>query len=407
MRLQKTKDFMHHPIKEIIEDIKAGKAVIITDDDTRENEGDLIFAAEFATAENVNFMIKECRGLICVPLSSERITQLGLHNMVSETRDSMNTAFTVSVDASKGVTTGISAPDRAHTIRVLAGFTSRPSDLVAPGHVFPLRGKKGGVLVRAGHTETALDLAHLAGLQPAAVICEIIRDDGTMARREDLLVFSKKHDLKIASVQDLIAYRRSTEALVDFISEAPIPTETGEWVMKLFRSKIDRFEHVALIKGNIAKEPVLVRAHSECFTSEVFGSLRCDCREQLASAMRQIDREGSGVILYMRQEGRGIGLANKLKAYQLQDLGLDTVQANERLGFKADLREYGIGAQILKILGISKIRLLTNNPRKIVGLAGHGLEIAERVKIEIEPHARNRKYLKTKKDKLGHFLEYA
>ncbi len=398
---------MPHPIKEIIEDIKVGKAVIITDDESRENEGDLIFAAEFATAKNVNFMIKECRGLICVPLSDDRIAQLGLHNTVSETRDSMNTAFTVSVDASKEITTGISAQDRAYTIGVLADPLSRPSDLVTPGHVFPLRGKKGGVLVRAGHTETALDLMHLAGLQPAAVICEIINDDGTMARHADLEIFAKKHNLKISSVQDLIKYRRNTEVLVECMSEAPIPTDTGNWIMKLFRSKIDGLEHIALVKGDITKQPTLVRAHSECFSSEVFGSQRCDCREQLASAMQQIDQEGSGVILYMRQEGRGIGLANKLKAYQLQDLGMDTVQANERLGFKADLREYGIGAQILKLLGISKIRLLTNNPRKIIGLAGHDLEIVERIKIEMHPTEENKKYLKTKKDKLGHLLEYA
>ncbi|MBI4272933.1 bifunctional 3,4-dihydroxy-2-butanone-4-phosphate synthase/GTP cyclohydrolase II [Candidatus Uhrbacteria bacterium] len=398
---------MDHPIKEIIEDIKIGKPVIITDDESRENEGDLIFAAEFATPENVNFMIKECRGLICVPLSDERVLQLGLHNMVSETRDRMNTAFTVSVDATEEITTGISAYDRSRTIRVLADPSSRPSDLVTPGHIFPLRGKKGGVLVRAGHTETALDLMHLAGLESAAVICEIINDDGTMARRMDLEMFAKKHNLKISSVQDLIKYRRNTEVLVEYISEAPIPTDTGNWTMKLFRSRIDGFEHIALIKGDITTEPILVRAHSECFTSEVFGSQRCDCREQLSRAMHKIDQEGNGVILYMRQEGRGIGLANKLKAYQLQDLGMDTVQANELLGFNADLREYGIGAQILKLLGISRIRLLTNNPRKIIGLAGHDLEIVERVKIEMKPNRENKKYLKTKKDKLGHLLEYA
>lgn len=398
---------MQNSIETIVEDIRSGKPVIITDDESRENEGDLIFAAECATAQNVNFMIKECRGLICVPLSDDRIAQLGLHNMVSETRDSMNTAFTISVDASAGVTTGISAHDRAQTIRVLSGSRSRPSDLVAPGHVFPLRGRKGGVLVRAGHTEAALDLVRLAGLQSAAVICEIINDDGTMARHTDLEIFAKRHNLKISSVQDLITYRRNTEVLVECISEAPIPTDTGDWTMKLFRSKIDGFEHVALVKGDISIEPTLVRAHSECFTSEVFGSRRCDCRDQLASAMQKINQEGRGVILYMRQEGRGIGLANKLKAYQLQDLGMDTVQANERLGFKADLREYGIGAQILKLLGISKIRLLTNNPRKIIGLGGHDLEIVERVKIEMQPNAENKKYLKTKKHKLGHLLEYA
>lgn len=398
---------MYNEIKQIIEDIRTGKSVIIIDDESRENEGDLIFAGEHATEEKINFMIKECRGLICAPLSDERIAALGLHNMVYEARDNMNTAFTVSVDAAQGITTGISAADRARTIRVLADALSRPSDLVTPGHIFPLRGKKGGVLVRAGHTETALDIMRLAKLQSAAVICEILNDDGTMARRKDLTIFAKKHEIRIASVQDLIKYRRATEILVDFICEAPLPTNTGDWNMKLFRSKVDGLEHIALVKGDITQEPVLARAHSECFTSEVFSSQRCDCREQLASAMQQIEREGKGVILYMRQEGRGIGLANKLKAYQLQDLGFDTVQANERLGFKADLREYGIGAQILKLLGICRIRLLTNNPRKIVGLAGHGLEIVERVKIEMQPHSQNQKYLKTKKEKLGHFLEYA
>lgn len=397
---------MDYPLQKLFSDLAAGKPVIITDDEARENEGDLIFAAEFATPELVNFMIKECRGLICVPLSDERITQLGLHNMVSETRDAMNTAFTVSVDAASGVTTGISAADRAHTIKVLSDLKSRPSDLVAPGHVFPLRGRKGGVMVRAGHTEAALDLMRVANLQPAAVICEIMNDDGTMARRDDLERFASKHGLMIASVQDVITYRRSTEILVEYVSEAPIPTDTGEWTMKLFRSKIDGLEHCALVKGDISQEPVLVRVHSECFTSEVFGSRRCDCREQLKSAMRQVEKSGAGVILYMRQEGRGIGLANKLKAYQLQDLGMDTVQANERLGFKADLREYGVGAQILKALGITKIRLLTNNPRKIVGLAGHDLEIVERIKIEIVPHESNRAYLKTKKAKLGHLLSH-
>jgi len=393
-------------LQSLLDDLQVGKPVIITDDESRENEGDLIFAAQFATPELVNFMIKECRGLICVPLSDERISQLGLHNMVSETRDAMNTAFTVSVDAAAGITTGISATDRAHTIKLLAGRMTKPSDLVAPGHVFPLRGRKGGVLVRAGHTEAALDLMRLAGLEPAAVICEIMNDDGTMARRDDLDVFAQRHSLNIASVQDVIAHRRSTEVLVEYLSEAPIPTDSGEWTLKLFRSKVDGLEHCALVKGDISGESVLVRVHSECFTSEVFGSRRCDCREQLASAMHIIEKQGSGVILYMRQEGRGIGLANKLKAYQLQDLGMDTVQANQRLGFRDDLREYGIGAQILKALGITKIRLLTNNPRKIVGLAGHDLEIVERVKIEIIPHDKNRQYLKTKKSKLGHLLSH-
>ncbi len=396
---------MNTSIQTILDDLRAGKCVIITDDESRENEGDLVFAAQFATPENINFMMKYGRGLICAPLSDERIKNLGLHAMVNEEGVSMRTAFTVSVDAKRGITTGISAYDRARTIQILAHPTSFASDVVTPGHVFPLRGKKGGVLVRAGHTEASLDLMKLADLEEAAVICEIVNDDGTMARRDDLGEFAKLHGLSLASVQDLIKYRRETEILVEFVSEAVIPTETGRWIMKVFRSRIDDLEHVVLLKGDISGEPPLIRAHSECFTSEVFGSWRCDCREQLALSMERIEQEGRGAILYMRQEGRGIGLANKLKAYQLQDQGFDTVQANERLGFKADLREYGIGAQILKLLGLSRIRLLTNNPRKIVGLAGHDLEIVERVRIEIPASPTARAYLKTKKDKLGHLLQ--
>lgn len=392
-------------IEEIIEDIKAGKMVIITDDESRENEGDLIFAAQFVTPEKVNFMMKHARGLICVPLSDERLETLGLRDMVAKMEDPMKTAFTVSVDAKLGVTTGISAFDRARTIELLADPKSKPADLVSPGHIFPLRAKPGGVLIRAGHTEASVDIAKLAGLEPAAVICEIVSDDGTMARKQELLEFAKKHELKISSIQALIEYRRRFEKLVEKVSEANIPTQFGNWNIKLYKSLVDGFEHVALVKGEVNEQPTLVRVHSECFTSEVLGSLRCDCREQLDAAMAVIEKEGKGVLLYIRQEGRGIGLANKLKAYQLQDQGLDTVEANEKLGFKPDLRDYGTGAQILKDLGLSKIRLLTNNPRKIVGLEGHGLHVTERVHLELPVNEHNKKYLQTKKNKLDHLLD--
>lgn len=396
---------MFNSIEEIIEDFKAGKQVIIADDESRENEGDLIFPAQFVTPEKVNFMMKHARGLICVPLAEERLLALGLSDMVIRAEDSMKTAFTVSVDAALGVTTGISAFDRSRTIEILASPISKRTDLVTPGHIFPLRAKSGGVLRRAGHTEAAIDLTRLAGLEPAAVICEIVNDDGTMARRDDLFQFAKKHDLKIGTIRALIEYRSRFEKLVSKIAEAKIPTELGEWEMRLYKSAVDGKEHVALIKGSIAKKPIMVRVHSECFTGEVLGSLRCDCKEQLNAAMSMIEKEGNGVLLYMRQEGRGIGLSNKLKAYQLQDSGLDTVEANEKLGFKPDLREYGIGAQILRDLGLSEIRLLTNNPRKIVGLEGYGLHVTERIHLEMPKHSHNEKYLRTKKDKLGHLLE--
>ncbi len=391
-------------IEDLIADIAQGRFVILVDDESRENEGDLIFAAQFVTPEKINFMMKEARGLICVPLPDERLFRLGLQDMVARAEDPMATAFTVSVDARLGITTGISAYDRARTIEVLASLSSKPSDLVTPGHIFPLRAKCGGVLIRAGHTEASVDLARLAGLVPAGVICEIVNDDGTMARTPELFQFAKRHGIKIGTIRDLIEYRRQFDKLIEKVTEAELPTDTGNWKMKLYRSLVDGFEHVALVKGEISEAPTMVRVHSECFTSEVLGSLRCDCREQLAAAMEMIEKEGKGVLLYIRQEGRGIGLANKLKSYQLQDQGLDTVEANEQLGFKPDLRDYGTGAQILKDLGLHQIRLLTNNPRKIVGLEGHGLQVVERVQLEMPSHPHNEKYLKAKRDKMGHLF---
>lgn len=391
-------------IQEIIDEIRAGRMVIMADDEARENEGDLIFAASAVTPEKINFMMKHGRGLICTPLTEERITNLGLKEMTFTSKDSMKTAFTISVDAKLGVTTGISAHDRSRTVEVLADPQAGGADLVSPGHIFPLKAKKGGVLVRAGHTEAAVDLARLAGLEPAGVICEIVNEDGSMARLPELKEFAQKHNLKIGTIKDLIEYRRQFDKLVEKMSQATIPTVFGEWKIQLYRSLVDGSEHLALIKGEISNKETLVRVHSECFTGDVLGSLRCDCQDQLISAMEIIEKNGNGVILYMRQEGRGIGLANKLKAYELQDQGLDTVQANEHLGFKPDLREYGVGAQILKDLGLSKLRLITNNPRKIVGLEGHGLEVIERVSLEIPSHTYNAKYLKVKKEKLGHLL---
>ncbi|PIQ85607.1 MAG: bifunctional 3,4-dihydroxy-2-butanone-4-phosphate synthase/GTP cyclohydrolase II [Candidatus Omnitrophica bacterium CG11_big_fil_rev_8_21_14_0_20_45_26] len=396
---------MFNPIEEIIADIKAGQMVIIADDESRENEGDLIFPAQSVNADKVNFMIKHGRGLICTPMTDERLEALGLSDMVRQMGDTMKTAFTISVDAALGVTTGISAHDRARTIEVLADQKSTRKDLVSPGHIFPLRAKKGGVLRRAGHTEAAVDLCRLAGLAPVGVICEIINDDGTMARRDDLFQFAKRFKLKIGTIRALIEYRRRSEKLVEKIAEAKLPTRHGEWSLKLYRSTVDEQEHMALVKGDVDEKPTMVRAHSECFTSEVLGSLRCDCQEQLDAAMAMIHKEGKGVLLYIRQEGRGIGLSNKIKAYELQDQGLDTVEANEKLGFKPDLRDYGTGAQILKDLGLSQIRLLTNNPRKIVGLEGHGLHVIERIQLEMPTHEHNAKYLKVKKLKLGHLLK--
>ncbi|HQB12307.1 MAG TPA: bifunctional 3,4-dihydroxy-2-butanone-4-phosphate synthase/GTP cyclohydrolase II [Candidatus Omnitrophota bacterium] len=392
-------------IEEIVQDIRSGRMVIMTDDEARENEGDLIFAAEKVTSDLVNFMMRYGRGLVCVPMASERIEAIGLEDMNQNPEDLMKTAFTVSVDARSGITTGISAFDRTRTIELLASPKSRREDFVIPGHVFPLRAKKGGVLCRAGHTEAAVDLAMLAGLEPVGVICEIINDDGKMARLSDLIPFAKNHGLKIGTIRDLIEYRRRQDKLVRKVSEARLPTKFGEWTIHVYRVLMDGLEHVALVKGTIGVKPVLLRVHSECFTGDVLGSLRCDCREQLHASMKMIEKEGSGVVLYMRQEGRGIGLGNKIKAYALQDQGLDTVQANEALGFKPDLRDYGIGAQILRDLGLSELRLITNNPRKIIGLEGHGLRVVERVPMEVKANCLNVKYLKTKREKMGHFLE--
>jgi 3,4-dihydroxy 2-butanone 4-phosphate synthase/GTP cyclohydrolase II len=392
--------------EEIIQDIREGRMVIMTDDETRENEGDIVFAASKTTPELVNFMMKFARGLICVPMTADRIQVLGLDQMNPNPEDPMKTAFTVSVDAKTGVTTGISAYDRNRTIELLADPKTQREDLVIPGHIFPLKAKKGGVLRRAGHTEAAVDLVLAAGLPPAAVICEIVNDDGKMARLSDLLEFAKTHGLKIGTIRDLIAHRTKKDKLVKKVSEAKLPTKFGTWTIQIYESLLDGAQHVALIQGQIGDKPALVRVHSECFTGEVLSSLRCDCQEQLVTAMKMIQQEGAGVILYMRQEGRGIGLANKIKAYELQDKhGLDTVQANEALGFKPDLRDYGIGAQILHDLGLSKLRLMTNNPRKIVGLEGYGLQVVERLPIVMPPNPVSAKYMQTKKDKLGHLFD--
>lgn len=395
---------LFHSITEIIADVRQGRIIVMVDDESRENEGDLIFAAACVTPEKVNFLMKYGRGLLCVPITPEKVQALQLKEMSAISGDAMKTAFTVSVDARLGVTTGISAFDRCRTIEVLADSNAKPSDLVTPGHVFPLIAKQGGVLTRAGHTEAAVDLARLAGFEQAGVICEIVNEDGTMARLGDLKTFVKRHGLKMGTIKDLIEYRRQFDKLVEKQSEAKLPTLFGEWTIKIYRSLVDGKEHVALVKGQIQNKPTLVRVHSECFTGDLLGSLRCDCQDQLLASMELIDKAGEGVLLYMRQEGRGIGLANKIKAYALQDQGRDTVEANEELGFKPDLREYGVGAQILRDLGLTKLKLITNNPRKIVGLEGHGLEVVERVHLNIRPHEHNAKYLKVKKEKLGHLF---
>jgi len=389
-------------IPEVLEDLKKGRQVIFVDDEDRENEGDLIMAGEFAKSSDINFMATHGRGLICVPMEGSRLDEIDLHPMASNVRDPYKTGWAISCDANSGVTTGISAHDRAHTIQVLSNPKTKSGDLSRPGHVFPLRANEGGVLVRAGHTEACVDLLKMAHLRPVGVICEIMNYDGTMARLDDLIKFSKKFNLKICSITQLIEYRRRSEKLIKRVTQTTIPTENGDFKIFVYESVVDKYHHLALIKGSPAKSGALVRVHSECLTGDVFGSKRCDCGEQLKLAMKMIERYGSGVILYMRQEGRGIGLANKLKAYRLQDEGLDTVEANEALGFKADLRDYGIGAQILADLGLSKIRLLTNNPKKIVGLEGYGLKVVERVPLVVKPSKSNKRYLNTKMKKLGH-----
>ena len=392
-------------VKEVLEDLRQGKMIILVDDEARENEGDLTIAAEKVTPEAINFMAKYGRGLICLALSPENVEKLKLPLMVYDNRSPFQTAFTVSVEARQGVTTGISAADRAHTILTAVAEDARPEDLIQPGHVFPLRARRGGVLFRTGQTEGSVDLARLAGLSEAAVICEIMNEDGTMARMPDIEKFSKKHDLKIAAVADIIAYRMQTESFVHSAAETILPTPYGEFKAIAFSNDIDDYEHLALVKGNIDPDrEVMVRVHSECLTGDVFGSYRCDCGEQLKRAMEMVQEEGLGVILYLHQEGRGIGLVNKLKAYKLQDEGFDTVEANEQLGFDPDLRDYGVGAQILVALGVRKMKLITNNPRKIIGLEGYNLQVTGRVPIEIEPRPENRKYLLTKCQKLGHLM---
>ena len=393
-------------IGEAIEDIKAGKFIIVVDDEDRENEGDLVMAAEKVTHDEIKFMAKYARGLICLPMTGERLDELDIPLMVNNNTSSLCTAFTVSVEAKQRVTTGISAHDRAETVKAMINPETRPKDIARPGHIFPLRSRDGGVLVRAGHTETVVDLARMAGLYPAGIICEIMNEDGTMARLPQLEVISKKYNLKIISIADLIAYRRRHEKLVHRVAEAKLPTKYGDFMAVAYKSDIDNDEHLAMVIGDIkTRKPVLVRVHSECLTGDIFGSLRCDCGEQVILSLKRIAEEGRGVLLYMRQEGRGIGFHNKICAYELQDKGLDTVEANLSLGFEPDLRDYGIGAQILADMGLHKIRLITNNPKKVIGLEGYGIKVTETVPIIIPPNPHNRRYLETKEKKMGHILK--
>lgn len=398
-------EFKFDTIDEAILAIRQGEIVIVVDDEDRENEGDFLMAASMVTPDKINFMAKHGRGLICTSLTAQRLEQLDLHPMVSDNTAHLGTAFTVSVDAKKNTTTGISAFDRAETIRAMLDPATMPSDLARPGHIFPLRAQDGGVLRRAGHTEAVVDLARMAGLYPAGILCEIMDEDGSMARVPRLMEVAKKFNLKIITIKDLIFYRHHKEKLVQLISTADLPTRYGDFKIHVFESKINAYHHVALVKGKIKPdEATMVRVHSQCLTGDLFHSLRCDCGDQLDLALKMINKAEKGILLYMRQEGRGIGLANKIKAYHLQDQGKDTVEANEALGFKADLRDYGVGAQILRELGVQKITLITNNPRKVIGLKGYGLEIVDRIPIEIEPNETNLRYLSTKRDKLGHLI---
>ena len=392
-------------IEEAIKDLQQGKMIIVVDNPDRENEGDIIQAAEKVTSESVNFTVKNARGLLCTAIDSNTAKRLNLHKMVYENTSLHKTNFTISVDAVKNVTTGISAKDRYETIKTIADPKTKKNDLARPGHIFPIVAKDGGVLYRTGHTEASTDLCKLAGLEPAALMCEIMNEDGTMARMPHLMEFSKKHNLKIVTIADLIKYRRKKEKLVKKISEVDFPNEFGEFKLSLYEESIKKLHHLAIFKGEInPNKPVLVRVHSECLTGDVFGSARCDCGDQKDEAMRMIERDGNGVLLYLRQEGRGIGLKHKIRAYKLQDNGFDTVEANHELGFKADLREYGIGAQILKDLGVKKMRLITNNPQKIIGLSGYDLEVVERIPLIIPIKKSNKKYMQTKKDKMGHLI---